>query len=249
MGDFIESEHLMLRRAGKALINDVSFSLQRGGIIAFLGESGSGKSALLRVLGGIDRPDGGAVTILGKNVAVRKDSKALRALVGYAPQGGCAAAGLTVSQNLIYTAKIHGLRGRVARQRVDELLAQFSLCEYFDVRAGALSGGFQKRLDLAMACVHRPQLLLLDEPFAGLDPIGSADTKRQIAALAEHCTVIFSWHGPRAAEQLASRVLILVGGELGALGTPRQLQDMTGCDSLQSAYEAVCAQTLAQYLS
>lgn len=244
----ISCSHLSMCCNGAKLLDDITLSIPRG-ITALLGESGSGKSALLRAVAGIDPPCSGTLEVFGNSVFTLRKQKRLRTLIGYASESGCFAPNLRVEQNLLYAARLHGIRGKAARARVIDVIQQFSLQPYYAVRARDLSGGFQKRLDLAMAYIHIPQVLLLDEPFAGIDSINRNYVAEQIRLISRASSVVFTWHGPRTVWELADYIVVLIGGVVGAAGTPAELYAKTGCNTPQSVYDAIAAQTLAAYLS
>ena len=209
MTDFIECEHLMLRRAGKALLSDVSFSLPRGGIIAFLGESGSGKSALLRVLGGIDRPDGGTVTILGRDsrTASVRSKEEIGVVLG--------SDGIPLCLNAVEVGKV--MAGIYRNWDAGDYTA---FCRKFDLppdkKYKDYSAGMQRKLCIAVALSHHAKLLLLDEATNGLDPVVRdevVDILLDFARDEEH-SILISSHIVSDLEKLCDTIAFLHKGRL-----------------------------------
>ena len=165
----INCEHLTKRFGHFTAVDDVSFSVAKGSIFGFLGPNGSGKSTVMRMLCGLLEPSGGRATIAGFDVARQTDE--IKSLIGYMSQKFSLYDELTVHENLVFYCRLYGLSGANLARRREELIALTHLEPYLDRRAALLSGGWRQRLAMACSLVHRPQVLFLDEPTAGIDPV------------------------------------------------------------------------------
>ncbi|MDQ3625567.1 MAG: ABC transporter ATP-binding protein [Verrucomicrobiota bacterium] len=170
IGDaMIECVGLTKRFGTFTAVDDVTFSVGRGSIFGFLGPNGSGKSTVIRMLCGILEPTDGSARIGGRDV--RKEGDAIKEMIGYMSQKFSLYDELTVHENLTFSGKLYGLRSKDLQQRRDELIAITHLEPYLDRRAAFLSGGWRQRLAMACALMHKPAVLFLDEPTAGIDPV------------------------------------------------------------------------------
>jgi ABC-type multidrug transport system ATPase subunit len=165
----IECEGLTKRFGDFTAVDHVSFSVDRGAIFGFLGPNGSGKSTVIRMLCGILTPSGGHATIGGRDVVKQADD--LKEVIGYMSQKFSLYDELTASENLTFYGKLYGLHRETLRAKCDELIALTHLEPYLDRRAALLSGGWRQRLAMACALMHKPEVLFLDEPTAGIDPV------------------------------------------------------------------------------
>jgi ABC-type multidrug transport system ATPase subunit len=165
----IHCEHLTKRFGHFTAVDRVSFSVAKGSIFGFLGPNGSGKSTVIRMLCGLLEPSEGRATIAGYDVA--RQTEQIKSLIGYMSQKFSLYDELTVHENLRFYGRLYGLRGTALRQRYDELVALTHLEPYLNRRASLLSGGWRQRLAMACSLVHKPSVLFLDEPTAGIDPV------------------------------------------------------------------------------
>ncbi|GIW41524.1 MAG: ABC transporter ATP-binding protein [Candidatus Binatia bacterium] len=217
----IEARRLTRRFGSVTAVRGLDLEVRRGEIFGCLGPNGSGKSTLMRVLLGFLAPSEGEARVLG--VEIPRGAEELRSRVGYMTQRFSLYEDLTVEENLDFAAAVFGLGGRRRRARVEEALADGELDPYRDRRAGELSGGWKQRLALAAATIHDPELLVLDEPTAGVDP---QSRRRFWELLFDHAsrgtTVFVSTHYMDEAVR-CHRLCILREGERVALGSPRRL--------------------------
>jgi ABC-type multidrug transport system ATPase subunit len=165
----IECEGLTKRFGNFTAVDHVTFSVGKGSIFGFLGPNGSGKSTVIRMLCGILEPSDGTARIAGHDVV--RETESIKDIIGYMSQKFSLYDELTVNENLIFSGKLYGLRGRELSQRREELVAITHLEPYIDRRAGLLSGGWRQRLAMACSLMHKPTVLFLDEPTAGIDPV------------------------------------------------------------------------------
>jgi ABC-2 type transport system ATP-binding protein len=210
------------RRFGDVVAVDrVDLSVQRGEIFGCLGPNGSGKSTLMRVLLGLLAPSGGSARVLGCEVP--REAERLRPSVGYMTQRFSLYEDLSVRENLDFAAAVFGLAPRLRRQRVAAALAEYDLEDYSRTRASALSGGWKQRLGLAASTIHEPELLVLDEPTAGVDPQSRRTFWEKLFELTGGGTTIFvSTHYMDEAVR-CHRLAVLRDGQRVALGSPPDL--------------------------
>jgi ABC-2 type transport system ATP-binding protein len=212
---------------GRAVLAGVDLALARGAITVLVGANGAGKTTLLRILAGIVEPSEGEVVVLGVARPARRRARARRALrrrTAYLCQEPALDPEMTGGEILDLAATLHGLPRRARRRRVAELAAAFGVESHLGRRVGGWSGGLKRRLHLAAGLVHEPELLLLDEPTAGLDPEGCRLLWADLAARAERgSAVAVVTHDLAAAERHAGAVAVLDAGALVAAGAPREL--------------------------
>jgi len=203
----------------KHVVKDFSLQVRRGEIYGFLGPNGSGKTTSIRMLCGLLRPDSGRGTCLGHDVV--RETAAIKREVGYMTQRFSLWEDLTIRENLEFVARMYGMRERKAA--VTSALRELNLHERRDQLAGTLSGGWKQRLALAACMLHRPKLLLLDEPTAGVDPQARRDFWEEIHALAaKGISVLVSTHYMDEAER-CHRLAYIAWGKLLATGTPDEV--------------------------
>lgn len=201
-------------------LNGVSLSVSQGELFGLLGPNGAGKTTLLSILAGLTNADAGRVTLLDEPFHTgRRD---LRRIVGLATQDLAIYPELTARENLLFFGRLYGMHGADLRGRVEEMLAAVGLTDRGDHRAGTFSGGMKRRLNLAVAVVHRPRLLLLDEPTTGVDPQSRNHIFERVRALnSEGLTVIYTSHYMEEVQTLCPRIAVLDAGRVLACDTLR----------------------------
>src|SRR5262244_337029 len=228
----IEVEGLTKRFGAFTAVDHISFTVGKGSIFGFLGPNGSGKTTVIRMLCGILQPTEGTARIGGHDIV--RDLDPIKEMIGYMSQKFSLYDELTVNENLIFAGKLYGLSGRELNQRREEMIATTHLEPYIDRRAGQLSGGWRQRLAMACSLMHRPSVLFLDEPTAGIDPVARRelwDLLFQLSGLG--ITLFVTTHYMDEAER-CSRVGYIFNSKLITFGKPddlKQLPDVTPTDA------------------
>ncbi len=237
---------------GVTALDGLSFAVAPGRVFALLGPNGAGKSTAVKILTTLAKPDAGAARVAGIDVIANPDR--VRRTIGVVAQGSGVDIQATGRENLRLQGQIHGMGSRPRRaieDRAQELLERFGLADAADRIARGYSGGMQRRLDIAMALVHDPTVLFLDEPTTGLDPEVRADMWAEISRLAAERgkTVLLTTHYLEEADQLAERVAIVDAGRVVAQGTPEELKRELRGDAihvdLEREYNGTVSRALA----
>jgi daunorubicin resistance ABC transporter ATP-binding subunit len=230
MSGLIEVENLVkVYPDGTKAVDDVSFDVSAGEIFGFLGPNGAGKTTIIRILVTLLPKTSGSARIDG--VEVSADPEFVRKMIGYAAQFIGVDDDLTGRENLILQGRLHGMGSIDAKRRADELLEVFSLREAAEKRAATFSGGMRRRLDLAQALVHRPELLFLDEPTTGLDPQNRRALWHHLEELnSEGTTIFLTSQYMEEVDRLAHRLSIIDHGVIVVSGSPASLKQEVGGD-------------------
>jgi ABC-2 type transport system ATP-binding protein len=228
----IEAVDLVKRYGDVTALAGLSFSVSAGTVFGLLGPNGAGKSTTIKILTTLSSPTSGSATVAGINVLARPND--VRRAIGVVTQASGTDPQATGRENLLLVAHIHGMRGRAAKQRADELLALFDLTSAANRLVKQYSGGMQRKLDVAMGLVHRPSVLFLDEPTTGLDPQARSEMWAEIARLAQHerLTILLTTHYLEEADHLADKLVIVDRGRLVAQGTPEELKSELRGDAI-----------------
>lgn len=220
----ITADGMTIRFGSFTAVQDVSFQVGKGELFGFLGPNGSGKTTIIKALCGLLTPTEGSGTILGMDI--RKHAADIRRHVGYMSQKFGLYEDLTVAENLTFYAGVYGIKGTQAEQRTKELLALTGMEPYLDRRVGALSGGWKQRLSLSCAIIHSPQVLFLDEPTAGIDPVARRSLWDLFFQLSgQGVTFFVTTHYMDEAER-CGRVGYIYLSKLAAIGTIAELQQL-----------------------
>ena len=223
--------------AGKRSVDGISFQVGAGEVFAFLGPNGAGKSTTAKILTTLLKPTSGLATVAGHDVVTA--SRKVRESIGYVAQSTGIDYFMTGRENLTLIGHLYHLKGSHLTERVDTMLAYFGLTDVADQMVSAYSGGMQRKLDIATALLHKPQVLFLDEPTLGLDAQSRIDLWDYVRKLNTDLgvTVFLTTHYLDEADKLAHRVGIIDQGVLQAVGTPSELKDMLKGDSIALTFE------------
>ena len=229
MSNHITVENLTHTYDTRCALDHVNFSVYRGEVFGFLGPNGSGKTTLFKILSTLITPTSGVINVFGHDI--HTEQKLIRKLLGVVFQRPALDVKLTVIENLRHQGHLYGLRGRQLNHRINELLIQFDLNDRTKDLVEELSGGLQRRVEIAKALLHSPQVLLLDEPSSGLDIGVRRQLSEYLSILAENddISVLLTTHLMDEADE-CNRVAILDEGRLVAIGTPDELKSKIGGD-------------------
>lgn len=230
----IEIKDLRKTYGAVTAVDCLTLSVGEGELFALLGVNGAGKTTTIRMLTGLAAPTGGDALLCGSSIV--QEPEAVKALSACSPQETAVAPNLTVRENLELMAGIYGVAQ--PKRAAETMIAEMNLGEVAARRARTLSGGWQRRLSIAMALITGPRVLFLDEPTLGLDVLARRALWEQIRAL-ENTTVVLTTHYMEEAEALADRVGILSCGKLMAVGTPQELTEWTGARNFEDAFVAL----------
>ncbi|NBE52329.1 ABC transporter ATP-binding protein [Streptomyces boluensis] len=236
------------KRGTVEAVRGIDLTVEPGEILGFLGPNGAGKTTTLRMLTTLLPPTGGAATVAGHDLA--RDPAGVRRRIGYVAQSGGVDPNVSVREELVTQARLYRLGKTEAAARAEELARDLDLTGLLDRKCAALSGGQRRRLDIAMALTHRPEVLFLDEPTTGLDPAGRADLWDLVRRLrdAYGTTVFLTTHYLDEADALADRLVIVDRGVVVAEGTPGALKLRHGGSpdaTLQDTFLAITGRTPA----
>ena len=217
----IEVQHVTKRYGRVTAVDDVSFRVERGEILGFLGPNGAGKTTTMRILTGYMPPTEGRATVAGFDVFDQPLEAKRR--TGYLPETPPLYPDMTVREYLSFVSKIRGVPGRERKERVATAMQRTHVADMADRHCGKLSKGYRQRVGLAQALIHNPEVLILDEPTAGLDPKQIIETRSLIRSLAGDHTIVLSTHILPEVSQTCHRVVIINRGRVVAVDTPENL--------------------------
>lgn len=222
LNELIVTRNLTKRFQDLAAVDRLSIQVREGEIFGFLGHNGAGKTTTVRLLNGLLQPDQGEIRIFG--LSPQQDGPSIRARIGVLPEVPALEERLTARENLTIFADLYRVNVQLIEERIDGLLKRFDLIDRVDDPVSEYSKGMKQRLALARTLLHDPELLFLDEPTAGLDPVSARDGQDLIAALSRQGKTIFlCTHNLREAQRLCHRVAVLQEGRVIAQGTPEEL--------------------------
>ena len=215
-------------------VDDLNLIIGQGEFFALLGVNGAGKTTTIKMLSCLTLPTAGDAKLLGRSICT--EAEQVKRVIAVSPQETAIAPNLSVTENLEFLAGIHGLSKEAAKARTAVMLETLGLQPVAKQRAKTLSGGWQRRLSIALALVSQPEILFLDEPTLGLDVLARRELWRVIEALKGKVTVILTTHYLEEAEALADRIGVMAAGRLKAVGTVAELLAMTGGKNLEDAF-------------
>lgn len=233
----IQTTDLTKKYKNKTAVKALNLSIAQGELFALLGVNGAGKSTTIKMLSCLVAPTGGDAVLLGHSV--RTAPLKVKELMNVSPQETAVAPNLTVRENLELVCGIYGHNRADSKRKAQETIETFAMEEIAASRAKTLSGGWQRRLSIAMALISEPQILFLDEPTLGLDVLARRELWQVIGKLKGKITIILTTHYLEEAESLADRIGIMSKGELRAVGSAQELKDRTGAQNFEDAFIAL----------
>ena len=233
----IQTSRLVKRYKTITAVDNLDLEIRRGELFSLLGVNGAGKTTAIKMLSGLTRPTAGDALVGGYSIV--KEPKRVKALIGVSPQETAVAPNLSVAENLELICGIHGFSREKTAAKVRALTREFDLDSVLRRKAGKLSGGWQRRVSIAMALISEPRILFLDEPTLGLDVLARHDLWNAIRALKGRVTVILTTHYLEEAEALSDRIGIMKDGRLLAVGTARELKEKAGAADFEAAFVAI----------
>ena len=218
-------------------VNKLHLEIQRGELFSLLGVNGAGKTTAIKMLSCLTKPTSGDAVVGGYSIT--KEPEQVKRLIGVSPQETAVAPNLSVKENLELVCGIHGFSKEKTEEKIRELNRQFDLNDVLKRKAGKLSGGWQRRVSIAMALISEPQILFLDEPTLGLDVIARHDLWEVIRSLKGKITIILTTHYMEEAEVLSDRIGIMKSGRLLAIGTVEELKEKAGTNDFETAFVSI----------
>ena len=218
-------------------VDKLHLQINQGELFSLLGVNGAGKTTTIKMLSCLTKPTGGDALVGGYSIT--KEPEQVKRLIGVSPQETAVAPNLSVKENLELICGIHGFSKEKTEAKIRELSEQFALDEVLCKKAGKLSGGFQRRVSIAMALISEPQILFLDEPTLGLDVIARHDLWDSIRSLNGKITIILTTHYMEEAEALSDRSGIMKSGRLLAVGTVEELIKKAGTEDFETAFVSI----------
>ena len=233
----IKTRSLVKRYQTLTAVDGLDLEIRQGELFSLLGVNGAGKTTTIKMLSCLSRPTEGEALVGGYSIT--KEPEQVKQLIGVSPQETAVAPNLSVKENLELICGIHGFSKEKTQRRIMELTQQFDLDTVLNRKAGKLSGGWQRRVSIAMALISQPQILFLDEPTLGLDVIAKHDLWALIRSLKGKVTIILTTHYMEEAEILSDRIGIMKCGRLLAMGTPEDLKKQAGTDNFETAFVTI----------
>ena len=230
----IEIKSLTKRYKDVLAVDNLSLSIREGELFSLLGINGAGKTTTIKMLSCLTAPTDGDAYLLGKSVC--KNTADVKSLISVSPQETAVAPGLSVLENLELMCGVHGFSKEKQHAKIKELTDLLGLNDVIKRKAGKLSGGWQRRLSIAMALISEPKILFLDEPTLGLDVIARSDLWDMIQSLKGKVTIILTTHYMEEAEALSDRIAIMKDGRLLVCDTAEEIKRMTGTESFEKAF-------------
>lgn len=233
----IETQGLVKRYKDVTAVDKLELKIRQGEVFSLLGVNGAGKTTTIKMLTGLTQPTEGDARVGGYSVV--REATQVKRLIGVSPQETAVAPNLSVKENLELICGIHGFSKEKTEERVRALTERFSLEKVLRRKAGKLSGGWQRRVSIAMALIGQPEILFLDEPTLGLDVLARHELWDVIRALKGEVTIVLTTHYMEEAQTLSDRIGIMKDGRLLAVGTAEELQARAGTDDFETAFISI----------
>ena len=235
--DAIRIENLTKQYKDVVAVKDLSLSVREGELFSLLGVNGAGKTTTIKMLSCLTEPTGGDAFLQGKSI--REDPAGVKVIIAVSPQETAVAPGLSVRENLELMCGAHGFSKDKRKAKIAELTELLGLDSVTEKKAGKLSGGWQRRLSIAMALISEPRILFLDEPTLGLDVLARSDLWDLIRSLKGKITIILTTHYMEEAEALSDRIAIMKDGSLLVCDTAEAIKKAAGTDNFEAAFISI----------
>lgn len=232
--DAIKTENLTKRYKDIIAVDGLTLTVKQGELFSLLGVNGAGKTTTVKMLSCLTSPSDGDAWLLGKNI--RKDTSAVKSVIAVSPQETAVAVGLTVKENLELICGVHGFEKNYRDVKIKELSSLLGLESVINRKAGKLSGGWQRRLSIAMALISDPKILFLDEPTLGLDVLARRDLWDVIRSLKGKVTIVLTTHYMEEAEALSDSIAIMKDGKLLICDSVEKIKEKAGTDDFEQAF-------------
>ena len=231
----IETKKLTKKFKDKIAVNEIDLNIKQGELFALLGVNGAGKTTTIKMLSGLILPTSGEIII--ENMNMKKDIFKIKEILNVSPQETAIAPNLTVKENLEFMAGVYQIKDK--EKKIDELIKQFKLDEVLNKKAKTLSGGWQRKVSIAISLINDPKILFLDEPTLGLDVIARKELWKVINSLKGKITIILTTHYMEEAESLSDRIGIMANGKLIDIGTSQELIKKTKAKNFEDAFVSI----------
>ena len=232
--DAIKTDGLTKKYKDVVAVDNLSLSVHKGELFSLLGVNGAGKTTTIKMLSCLTQPTSGDAFLNGKSIC--KDAAAVKSIIAVSPQETAVAPGLSVRENLELMCGVHGFTKNKQNAKITELTELLGLESVIKKKAGKLSGGWQRRLSIAMALISEPEILFLDEPTLGLDVLARSDLWDLIRSLKGKVTIILTTHYMEEAEALSDRIAIMKDGKLLICDTADRIKETAGTDNFEQAF-------------
>jgi ABC-2 type transport system ATP-binding protein len=239
--NMIEINHLTKSYGALRAVDDISFTVEPGQVLGFLGPNGAGKSTTMKMITGFLTPTSGSIRVCGHDV--QASPIAAKTCMGYLPEGAPSYAEMTVRTFLDFIANVRGLTGDVRRKRLDDVIQRLALQSVLEQAIETLSKGFKRRVGLAQALLHDPQVLILDEPTDGLDPNQKHQVRTLISEMSKDKIIVISTHILEEVDAVCNRAIIISGGRLLADDTPQKLASRAPSGRLDDVFRSITTST------
>ena len=233
----IQTVELVKRYGEVVAVDKLNLEIRQGELFSLLGVNGAGKTTAIKMLSCLTKPTGGDAFVGG--CSITKEPKQVKRLIGVSPQETAVAPNLSVKENLELICGIHGFSKEKTEKKIKELAEQFDLGSVLYRKISKLSGGWQRRVSIAMALISQPQILFLDEPTLGLDVIARHELWETVRTLKGNVTIILTTHYMEEAEALSDRIGIMKNGRLLAVGTAEELKEKAGAKDFETAFVSI----------
>ncbi|MBQ8435076.1 MAG: ABC transporter ATP-binding protein [Oscillospiraceae bacterium] len=230
----VETKKLTKKYKNKTAVDCIDLQVMQGELFALLGVNGAGKTTTIRMLSCLSAPTSGEAFVDGNSCT--GNISAVKKIIGISPQETAVAENLTVRENLEFIASVYGFNKEKIKSSAQKMISLFNMDEVESSRAKTLSGGWKRKLSIAMALIGEPKVLFLDEPTLGLDVLARRELWKAIEALKGKITIILTTHYMEEAEHLSDRIAIMIKGKIAALGTLSEIEQLSGKKGLENSF-------------